>query len=114
MKIDFVLTCRFRSSAPWTAGATARGHGGSDPGRKRARMAEEDQADEFSVLNPNSAKLSEMILDQKLNGTLDQGVGVLIVYDEEQVSSTYENSLKTIKNTAEVLDTLYAQAKQLT
>jgi len=59
------------------------------------------------------AKLSEMILDQKLNGTLDQGVGVLIVYDEEQVSSTYENSLKTIKNTAEVLDTLYTQAKQL-
>eukprot|EP00434_Breviolum_minutum_P033695 symbB.v1.2.029816.t1/scaffold3301.1/size59484/9 len=42
-----------------------------------------------------------MILDQKLNGTLDQGVGVLIVFDQEQVSSTYDNSLKTIKNTSE-------------
>eukprot|EP00435_Cladocopium_sp_Y103_P018147 s4496_g4.t1 len=59
------------------------------------------------------AKLSEMILDQKLNGTLDQGVGVLIVFDQEQVSSSYDNSLKTIKNTSEVLDTLYGQAKQL-
>eukprot|EP00442_Polarella_glacialis_P018834 CAMPEP_0115084030 /NCGR_PEP_ID=MMETSP0227-20121206/20979_1 /TAXON_ID=89957 /ORGANISM="Polarella glacialis, Strain CCMP 1383" /LENGTH=452 /DNA_ID=CAMNT_0002472683 /DNA_START=76 /DNA_END=1434 /DNA_ORIENTATION=- len=59
------------------------------------------------------AKLSEMILDQKLNGTLDQGIGVLIVFDQEQVSSTYDNALKTIKNTSEVLDTLYNQAKTL-
>eukprot|EP00439_Symbiodinium_sp_Y106_P029279 s89_g3.t1 len=70
-------------------------------------------SEELSAQFAIRAKLSEMILDQKLNGTLDQGVGVLIVYDEEQVSSTYENSLKTIKNTAEVLDTLYTQAKQL-
>lgn len=59
------------------------------------------------------AKLSEMILDQKLNGTLDQGVGVLIVFEKEEVSSTYGNALKTIKNTSEVLDTLFGQAKQL-
>merc|ERR1712107_546750 len=56
-------------------------------------------------------KLSEMILDQKLNGTLDQGVGVLVVFDQEQVRSTYDSSLKTIKNTSEVLDTLYGMAK---
>merc|ERR1712110_1215885 len=59
------------------------------------------------------AKLREMILDKKLNGTLDQGVGVLIVYDEEQIRSTYDNALKTIKNTSTVLDTLYGVAKQL-
>merc|ERR1711879_660249 len=58
-------------------------------------------------LQRTQAKLSEMILDQKLNGTLDQGVGVLIVYEEEKVRSTYDNALKTIKNTSEVLDTLY-------
>lgn len=59
------------------------------------------------------SKLSEMILDQKLKGTLDQGHGVLIVFEDEQVRSTYGNALKTIKNTSEVLDTLYLQAKQL-
>jgi len=57
-------------------------------------------------------KLSEMILDHKLAGTLDQGVGVLIVFDQEEVRSTYDNALKTIKNTSEVLDTLYGMAKQ--
>jgi len=64
-------------------------------------------------LQRTQAKLREMILDDKLKGTLDQGVGVLIVFDEEQVSSTYDNALKTITNTSEVLDTLYGQAKQL-
>jgi len=64
-------------------------------------------------LTRTQAKLSEMILDQKLNGTLDQGVGVLIVFDKDEVRSTYDNSLKTIKNTAEVLDTLYGMAKQV-
>jgi len=59
------------------------------------------------------AKLSEMILDGKLSSTLDQGIGVLIVFDQEEVSSTYDNSLKTIKNTSEVLDTLYGMAKQI-
>lgn len=64
-------------------------------------------------LQRTQAKLSEMILDQKLNGTLDQGIGVLIVFDQEQVRSTYDNALKTIKNTSEVLDTLYGMAKQV-
>jgi 26S proteasome regulatory subunit N6 len=58
------------------------------------------------------SKLREMILDKKLLGTLDQGFGVLIVYDKEDIRSTYDNALKTIKNTSEVLDTLYGVAKQ--
>jgi 26S proteasome regulatory subunit N6 len=59
------------------------------------------------------AKLREMILDIKLNGTLDQGIGVLIVFEKEEVRSTYDNALKTIKNTSEVMDTLYGIAKQV-
>merc|ERR1712113_1115203 len=64
-------------------------------------------------LQRTQAKLSEMILDQKLNGTLDQGKGVLIVFEQEQVRSTYDNALTTIKNTSAVLDTLYGMAKQV-
>jgi len=64
-------------------------------------------------LQRTQAKLSEMILDQKLNGTLDQGIGVLIVFDQEKVRSTYDNALKTIKNTSEVLDTLYGMSKEV-
>jgi len=59
------------------------------------------------------SKLSEMILDQKLKGTLDQAHGVLIVFEEEKVCTMYDNALKTIKNTSDVLDTLYVQAKHL-
>mmetsp|Transcript_67029 Transcript_67029/g.181269 ORF Transcript_67029/g.181269 Transcript_67029/m.181269 type:complete len:447 (-) Transcript_67029:93-1433(-) len=59
------------------------------------------------------AKLREMILDKKLLGTLDQGIGVLVVYDKEEVRTTYDNALKTIKNTSEVMDTLYGIAKQV-
>ena len=59
------------------------------------------------------SKLSEMILDQKLKGTLDQGHGVLFVFEDESVRTTYDNALKTILNTSEVLDTLYLLAKQL-
>jgi len=64
-------------------------------------------------LERTQAKVREMILDQQLNGTLDQGIGVLIVFEKEQIRSTYDNALKTIKNTSEVLDTLYGMAKQV-
>merc|ERR1712217_304802 len=58
-------------------------------------------------------KLREMILDGKLDGKLDQGNGVLIVFEKEEIRSTYDNALKTIKNTSDVLDTLYGMAKQV-
>merc|ERR1712232_1066995 len=44
-------------------------------------------------LDCTQAKLREMILDQKLNATLDQGVGVLIVFVQEQVRATYDSAL---------------------
>jgi len=58
-------------------------------------------------------KLREMILDGQLNGTLDQGIGVLVVFEPEKIRSTYDNALTTIKNTSEVLDTLYGMAKKV-
>ncbi|KAL7631636.1 UNVERIFIED_CONTAM: hypothetical protein RMT77_018061 [Armadillidium vulgare] len=59
-------------------------------------------------------KLSQMILDSKLTGILDQGAGVLIVWDPVEKDMTYEHSLGTIKAMEKVVDVLYQKAKKLT
>ncbi|KAL7750223.1 26S proteasome regulatory subunit rpn6 [Sorochytrium milnesiophthora] len=58
-------------------------------------------------------KLSQMILDQRINGILDQGTGVLIVYEETQTDQTYQDSLETIKKMSAVVDSLYHKAGSL-
>jgi len=58
-------------------------------------------------------KLSQMILDKKFNGILDQGEGVLIVFEDVAVDKTYESALETIQSMGKVVDSLYHKAKQL-
>lgn len=58
-------------------------------------------------------KLSQMILDKKFNGILDQGDGVLIVFEDAIVEKTYEMALEVINSMGKVVDTLYQKAKKL-
>ncbi|CAB4017517.1 26S proteasome non-ATPase regulatory subunit 11-like [Paramuricea clavata] len=58
-------------------------------------------------------KLSQMILDTKLHGILDQGAGVLIIFDHSPVDKTYENSLEIIHSMSKVMDALYHKSKKL-
>jgi len=58
-------------------------------------------------------KLSQMILDQKLKGILDQGAGVLVIFDDKPADKTYENTLEIIQRMGGVVDALYNKAKLL-
>lgn len=58
-------------------------------------------------------KLSQMILDHKFQGILDQETGVLIVFDSKEEDSTYEDVLETIGAMSRVVDRLYSSAQKL-
>lgn len=59
------------------------------------------------------AKLSQMILDGKVSGTLDQGRGLVILFDRAPEDKTCAAALKTIKNLGEVVDVLERRAAAL-
>lgn len=58
-------------------------------------------------------KLSEMILDKKFDGTLDQGAGCLIIFESEKTDKLYETALGAMDNLDTVVDKLYEKAKLL-
>jgi len=58
-------------------------------------------------------KLSQMILDKKFSGSLHQGEGMLIVYDDETADPTYQHAVDTIHAMNEVVDQLYARARKI-
>lgn len=59
-------------------------------------------------------KLSQMILDAKLNGILDQGNDCIIVYEDTKKDQCYPAALETIDNMNNVMDSLFERAKALT
>lgn len=58
-------------------------------------------------------KLSQMILDHKLHGILEQGKGQLIIYDEVPEDQTYVGALGAVKNIDLVVDSLFRKANKL-
>lgn len=58
-------------------------------------------------------KMSQMILDKKLSGILDQGLGALILFDAKPTDLVYKNSLLIIQNVGKVVDNLYVRVKKI-
>jgi 26S proteasome regulatory subunit N6 len=64
--------------------------------------------DSNEILN----KLSQMILDKKINGILDQGRGSLIIYEDSLTNEYLEKSLKVYKSLDSVVDSLFNKARK--
>ncbi|CAO2812867.1 unnamed protein product [Amaranthus hypochondriacus] len=58
-------------------------------------------------------KLSQMILDKKFAGTLDQGAGCLIIFDDLKTDAIYEATLETISNVSKVVDSLFIRSAKI-
>ena len=58
-------------------------------------------------------KLSQMILDKVIVGVLDQGLGVLIIYEEDERDRGYDAALETIEKLHNVVDVLYTNQASL-
>ena len=58
-------------------------------------------------------KLSKMILDKQFCGILDQGLGVLVVFEEGEEDEAYKGALETVTSMGEVVDNLYGKVKHI-
>ena len=74
-----------------------------------ARVAGLIKLDEAVV----ESKLSQMILDGKFSGILDQGSGCLVVYDKQSDDTIYQSAVDTTTWMEKVVDSLHARAAAL-
>ncbi|XP_009587195.1 26S proteasome non-ATPase regulatory subunit 11 homolog [Nicotiana tabacum] len=58
-------------------------------------------------------KLSQMILDKKFAGTLDQGAGCLIIFEDPKPDAIYPATLETVSNMGKVVDSLFVRSSRI-
>ena len=59
-------------------------------------------------------KLSEMILDEKINGTLDQGRGCLVMFEEaDSDNKKFEHTINIFDKLSDVIDAFYEKTKKV-
>lgn len=54
-----------------------------------------------------------MILDKQFCGILDQGLGVLVVFEEGEEDEAYKGALETVTGMGKVVDNLYGKIKHI-
>ncbi|KAJ9167567.1 hypothetical protein P3X46_019189 [Hevea brasiliensis] len=75
----------------------------------RVEIAHIAELIELSIAHPEK-KLSQMILDKKFAGTLDQGAGCLIIFEDQKTDAIYPATLETISNMGKIVDSLFVSS----
>ena len=58
-------------------------------------------------------KLSQMVLDGKVQGTLDQGAGYLIVFEPMREDPSYTNAARMVENLGSAVETLMQRSQKI-
>lgn len=58
-------------------------------------------------------KLSQMVLDKKLHGILEQGKGHLVIYDSADADANYSRALEIIHNMGDAVEGLAQRTKRI-
>merc|ERR1719387_1112264 len=64
-------------------------------------------------VNVVETKLSQMILDKVFSGTLDQGTGGLIIFEDPSIDQAYKSAVETFQTLDNVVDALMDRSQKI-